>query len=87
LRWSGGRNIYPADIEAVLKTHPAVFECAVIGIPHPTWGETPLGLVVPRPGQEGIEAEAQRSWANVRLGRRAPGAGATPRGARSVFCP
>jgi long-chain acyl-CoA synthetase len=66
---SGGQNIYPADIEAVLKTHPAVFDCAVIGIPHPTWGETPLGLVVPRPGQEGIEAEALRGWANVRLGR------------------
>jgi len=66
---SGGQNIYPADIEAVLKTHAAVFDCAVIGIPHEKWGETPLGLVVRRPGHDDVDAEALRGWANERLGR------------------
>jgi acyl-CoA synthetase (AMP-forming)/AMP-acid ligase II len=66
---SGGQNVFPADIEAVLKTHPAVFDCAVIGIPHAKWGETPLGLVMLRAGHEGTEAELLRAWANERLGR------------------
>jgi acyl-CoA synthetase (AMP-forming)/AMP-acid ligase II len=66
---SGGQNIYPADIEAVLKDHPAVFDCGVIGIPHEKWGETPLGLVVRRPGHDGLEPESLRAWANERLGR------------------
>jgi len=65
---SGGQNIFPADLEAVLKSHPAVFDCAVIGIPHDKWGETPLGLVVRRPGHD-LDAEALRSWANGRLGK------------------
>jgi acyl-CoA synthetase (AMP-forming)/AMP-acid ligase II len=66
---SGGQNIYPADIEAVLKSHAAVFDCAVIGIPHEKWGETPLGLVMLRPGHEETDPESLRSWANERLGR------------------
>jgi long-chain acyl-CoA synthetase len=66
---SGGQNIYPADLEAVLKTHPAVLDCGVIGIPHATWGETPLGLVILRPGFEGTDPEAVRAWTNERLGR------------------
>jgi fatty-acyl-CoA synthase len=47
---SGGENIYPAEVEDVLLRHPDIAECAVIGIPDPTWGETPRALVVPRPG-------------------------------------
>ena len=66
---SGGQNIYPADIEAVLKTHPAVFDCGVIGIPHDKWGETPLGLVLLRPGYESTDMETLRAWVNERLGR------------------
>jgi acyl-CoA synthetase (AMP-forming)/AMP-acid ligase II len=66
---SGGQNIFPADIEAVLKEHPAVFDCGVIGIPHDKWGETPLGLVVLRPGHEALEAEALRAWTNERVGK------------------
>jgi len=66
---SGGQNVYPADIEAVLKTHEAVFDCAVIGIPHDKWGETPLGLVVLRAGHARPGAELLRDWANARLGK------------------
>ncbi|MER6151598.1 long-chain-fatty-acid--CoA ligase [Streptomyces hirsutus] len=49
---SGGENIYPAEVERVLMTHPAVLEAAVIGIPSDRWGETPLALVVPVPGRQ-----------------------------------
>jgi len=66
---SGGQNIYPADIEAVLKDHPAVFDCGVIGIPDDKWGETPLGLVVLRSGYVDLPTETLRGWANERLGR------------------
>ena len=37
---SGGVNIYPKEIEEVLVTHPAIHEVAVVGVPHPEWGET-----------------------------------------------
>jgi fatty-acyl-CoA synthase/long-chain acyl-CoA synthetase len=47
---SGGMNIYPAEIEAVIEQHPAVYEAAVFGIPSPEWGEMVHAIVVPRPG-------------------------------------
>ena len=48
---SGGENISSPEIEDVLYQHPAVLECAVIGVPHEKWGETPLALVVLRSGR------------------------------------
>jgi acyl-CoA synthetase (AMP-forming)/AMP-acid ligase II len=54
---SGGENIYPTELENVLADHPAVSEVAVIGVPHPRWGETPRAYVVPREGQVPTEAE------------------------------
>lgn len=47
---AGGSNIYPREIEEVLQTHPAVAECAVVGVPDPEWGETPAAYVVRVPG-------------------------------------
>lgn len=44
---SGGENIYPAEIEAVIAGHPRVSDVAVVGRPHPRWGETPVAFVVP----------------------------------------
>jgi long-chain acyl-CoA synthetase len=47
---SGGANIYPAEIENVLLTHPKVGDVAVFGIPHPEWGEEVKAVVEPAPG-------------------------------------
>lgn len=48
---SGGENIYPAEIEAALYRHPAVFQCAVVGVPDPRWGEVGKAFVVLKPEQ------------------------------------
>ena len=45
---SGGFNVYPAEIERVIGPHPQVDMVAVVGLPHPEWGETPVAVVVPR---------------------------------------
>ncbi|WKV70830.1 long-chain fatty acid--CoA ligase [Streptomyces sp. PCS3-D2] len=45
---SGGENVYPAEVEAALLDHPAVAECAVIGVPDPVWGEVGRAVVVLR---------------------------------------
>jgi fatty-acyl-CoA synthase len=47
---SGGENVYPAEVEAVLHAHPAVADAAVLEVPDPRWGESGLALVVPRAG-------------------------------------
>ncbi|MGK2911994.1 MAG: class I adenylate-forming enzyme family protein [Sphingobium sp.] len=72
---SGGQNIYPADIESILITHPSVSECAVIGIPSDQWGETPLALVVPR--APAVDADELRVWINSRVGKQQRVSGVT----------
>ncbi len=47
---SGGENVAPAEVEAVLETHPQVLEAAVVGRADPQWGEAVTAIVVPRPG-------------------------------------
>lgn len=54
---SGGENISSAEVEDALYKHPAVLECAVIGVPHEKWGETPKALVVLREGHTATEQE------------------------------
>ncbi|MFT5441341.1 MAG: fatty-acyl-CoA synthase [Myxococcota bacterium] len=53
---SGGENISSPEIEDTLYQHPAVMECAVIGVPSEKWGETPLAIIVLRPEHEVDEA-------------------------------
>lgn len=64
---SGGYNIYPADIERVLSSHPAVLECAVVGCPSDRWGESPVAFVSLRDGAQ-AEQDALREWVNARVG-------------------
>ena len=54
---SGGENIYPAEVEDVLHSHPDVAEVAIIGVPDERWGETPLAVVVRNPGSDVSEAD------------------------------
>jgi len=73
---SGGQNIYPADIEAVLLAHPAVREVAVIGIDSPKWGETPLAIVVLADADAGLAD--LKTWTNARVGRQQRIVGVVP---------
>jgi len=54
---SGGFNIYAVEVEAALGSHPAVQMSAVVGIPHPDWGEAVHAEVILRPGCEASEKE------------------------------
>ncbi|MER5718262.1 long-chain fatty acid--CoA ligase [Streptomyces sp. NPDC002132] len=58
---SGGENVYPAEIEDRLLTHPDIVECAVIGVHDETWGEVPRAVVVPREGASLDPAEVLAS--------------------------
>jgi acyl-CoA synthetase (AMP-forming)/AMP-acid ligase II len=65
---SGGFNIYPSDLEAVLRRHPAVHEAAVVGVPSAEWGETPVAFVERTAGDTTAE-ETLRAWVNERVGK------------------
>jgi fatty-acyl-CoA synthase len=54
---SGGENISTIEVEQVVVKHPAVMECAVIGVPDDYWGEVPKAFVVLKPGQQAAPAE------------------------------
>ncbi len=65
---SGGENVYPAEIEAALYRHPAVFQCAVVGVPDPRWGEVGKAFVVLKP-QQTATAEALLTHLGEHLAR------------------
>ncbi|GAA0570281.1 acyl-CoA synthetase [Craurococcus roseus] len=66
---SGGVNLYPAEIEAALAAHPDVSEVAVVGVPHPEFGESVHAVVVPRPGAaaEAALTASLEAWCRDRL--------------------
>jgi acyl-CoA synthetase (AMP-forming)/AMP-acid ligase II len=77
---SGGFNVYPSDLEAVLIQHPAVSEAAVVGVASERWGETPVAFVTLRVGAGSLcvpgnplrgqaTAKSIKDWANAQLGK------------------
>jgi acyl-CoA synthetase (AMP-forming)/AMP-acid ligase II len=65
---SGGFNIYPSDLEAVLHSHPDVAEAAVVGVASAQWGETPIAVVVLKPDAK-VTAGDLKDWMNSRVGK------------------
>ena len=65
---SGGFNIYPSDLEAVLRKHPDVAEAAVIGVPSVQWGKTPVAFVAMKALRTASPASL-KNWANLMLGK------------------
>jgi fatty-acyl-CoA synthase/long-chain acyl-CoA synthetase len=80
---SGGMNIYPAEIEAVLEAHPGIYDVAVFGIPSETWGEVVHATVVRSPGSsltgEEIMAFAREHLAGYKVPRSVDFAAELPR--------
>lgn len=68
---SGGFNIYPAELEAVLTNHPQVVEAGVCGVPDPDWGEIAVAFVVPLRGGE-LADQALLDHCKPLLGLRSP---------------
>jgi acyl-CoA synthetase (AMP-forming)/AMP-acid ligase II len=65
---SGAQNIYPADIEAVMRAHPEVADVAVVGVRSLQWGETPVAVVVAAQSAL-LAAESLVDWTNARVGK------------------
>jgi len=71
---SGGFNVYPKEIESVIDDMPGVAESAVIGVPHPDFGEAVVAVIVPRPGVPidvpSIQATLKARIANFKVPKR-----------------
>jgi len=63
---SGGENIYPAEVEAILAAHPKVADVAVIGVPDDTWGETIKAIVIKKPNAS-LTVEELIDWSKDKL--------------------
>lgn len=63
---SGGENIYPAEIENVLVAHPDISAAAVVGVPHPLWGESPVAFITLHHGAV-VKDEDATAWCLSRL--------------------
>ncbi|MGH9211344.1 MAG: AMP-binding protein [Acidimicrobiales bacterium] len=64
-----GFNVYPAEVEEVLVTHPAIADAAVVGVPHPHSGEAVTAHVVPEPGMHDLDEDDVVAYCTQRLAR------------------
>ena len=69
---SGGENVYPIEVENILENHNAIYQCAVIGIPHETWGEAVHAIVVLKKDSEVSEGELISFCKNQIAGYKCP---------------
>ncbi|GAC1390052.1 MAG: malonyl-CoA synthase [Variovorax sp.] len=71
---SGGYNVYPAEIEGYINELPGVAESALVGVPHPDFGEVGIAVVIPRPGAsvdgEAVIAQLKSQLANFKIPKR-----------------
>jgi len=65
---SGGENVYPAEVERVLREHPSIEDAAVVGVPDGKWGEVGHAFVITRPGMS-VSLEALGAFLEGRLAR------------------
>ncbi len=65
---SGGENVYPAEVEAALRGHPAIAEVAVVGVPDAKWGEAVCAVIVPHAGTT-PDLDSVVAWARERIAR------------------
>ncbi|MFO0986354.1 MAG: long-chain-fatty-acid--CoA ligase [Alphaproteobacteria bacterium] len=65
---TGGENVYPAELEAVLREHPGITEIAVVGVPDREWGEVPCVVVVTEPGRT-VTLDSLRAFCEGRIAR------------------
>ena len=63
---TGGEKVYPEEVEAVLKSHPTIFDTVVVGVPDERWGERVVALIEPRPG-ECPSLDDIQSWSRTRM--------------------
>ena len=63
---TGGENVYPKEVEAVLLEHPAIADCAVFGVPHDYWGEAVKTMIALHPG-EALDKHAVVEWVRARI--------------------
>ena len=66
---TGAVNVFPTAVEAVLGDHPAIAEVAVVGVPHPDWGEAVVAVAVGAPGQDMVDTPTIRRFCENRLSR------------------
>jgi len=64
---TGGVNVDPAEVEDVLRSHPAVADAGVVGVPNTEWGETVAAVLVPSPGGEALDLAAVEAFVRERL--------------------
>jgi malonyl-CoA/methylmalonyl-CoA synthetase len=80
---SGGYNVYPAEIEGYINEMPGVAESALVGVPHPDFGEVGVAVVIPKPGArldaDAIVAKLKSQLANFKIPKRCFIVGELPR--------
>lgn len=69
---SGGENVYSAEVESALSTHPQIAQCAIIGVPHPHWGESVHAVIIPVGGAQPSLDDIQKHCRAVLAGYKVP---------------